>query len=110
MFLNYQPTHIYIYTIIFAVIYFSDHEFIEEQEVYLYSICTRTMALPVGRSVLSYTIVHLCIYILNDKFILWYSVSFYISLFMIDGYHISFQRYVNFEHSPSCCYGSFTNT
>lgn len=27
----------------------SDHEFIEEQERYLYAISTRTMALPVGR-------------------------------------------------------------
>ncbi|XP_068085818.1 anaphase-promoting complex subunit 1 isoform X2 [Anabrus simplex] len=27
----------------------SDHEFIEEQERHLYAICTRTMALPVGR-------------------------------------------------------------
>lgn len=27
----------------------SDHEFIEEQEKHLYAICTRTMALPVGR-------------------------------------------------------------
>lgn len=27
----------------------SDHEFIEEQEKHLYTICTRTMALPVGR-------------------------------------------------------------
>lgn len=29
----------------------SDHEFIEEQEKHLYAICTRTMALPVGRLV-----------------------------------------------------------
>lgn len=27
----------------------SDHEFIEEEEKHLYAICTRTMALPVGR-------------------------------------------------------------
>lgn len=27
----------------------SDHEFIEEQEKHLYALCTRTMALPVGR-------------------------------------------------------------
>lgn len=27
----------------------SDHDFIEEQERHLYAICTRTMALPVGR-------------------------------------------------------------
>lgn len=27
----------------------SDHDFVEEQEKYLYSICSRTMALPVGR-------------------------------------------------------------
>jgi anaphase-promoting complex subunit 1 len=27
----------------------SDHEFIEEQEKQLYAVCTRTMALPVGR-------------------------------------------------------------
>lgn len=27
----------------------SDHEFIEEQERHLYALCTRTMALPVGR-------------------------------------------------------------
>lgn len=27
----------------------SDHDFIEEQERHLYSICIRTMALPVGR-------------------------------------------------------------
>lgn len=27
----------------------SDHDFIEEQEKYLYALCTRTMALPVGR-------------------------------------------------------------
>lgn len=27
----------------------SDHDFIEEQEKHLYAICTRTMALPVGR-------------------------------------------------------------
>ncbi|XP_050429945.1 anaphase-promoting complex subunit 1 [Adelges cooleyi] len=27
----------------------SDHDFIEEQEKYLYSICSRTMALPIGR-------------------------------------------------------------
>lgn len=27
----------------------SDHEFIEEQERHLYAICTRTMALSVGR-------------------------------------------------------------
>ncbi|XP_014288938.1 anaphase-promoting complex subunit 1 [Halyomorpha halys] len=31
----------------------SDHEFIEEQERHLYSICTRTMALPVGRGMLN---------------------------------------------------------
>ena len=29
----------------------SDHEFIQEQEKHLYAICTRTMALPVGRYV-----------------------------------------------------------
>lgn len=29
----------------------SDHEFIQEQEKHLYAICTRTMALPVGRCV-----------------------------------------------------------
>lgn len=29
----------------------SDHEFIEEQEKHLYAICTRTMALPLGRFV-----------------------------------------------------------
>lgn len=29
----------------------SDHEFIEEEEKHLYAICTRTMALPVGRLV-----------------------------------------------------------
>jgi len=29
----------------------SDHEFIEEQERYLYATCIRTMALPVGRYV-----------------------------------------------------------
>lgn len=27
----------------------SDHEFIEEQEKYLLALCTRTMALPIGR-------------------------------------------------------------
>lgn len=27
----------------------SDHDFIEEQEKHLYALCTRTMALPVGR-------------------------------------------------------------
>lgn len=27
----------------------SDHDFIEEQERHLYAVCTRTMALPVGR-------------------------------------------------------------
>jgi anaphase-promoting complex subunit 1 len=27
----------------------SDHDFIEEQERHLYSICLRTMALPLGR-------------------------------------------------------------
>ncbi|XP_046664707.1 anaphase-promoting complex subunit 1 isoform X3 [Homalodisca vitripennis] len=31
----------------------SDHEFIEEQEKHLYTICTRTMALPVGRGMLT---------------------------------------------------------
>lgn len=31
----------------------SDHEFIEEQEKHLYALCTRTMALPVGRGMLS---------------------------------------------------------
>ncbi|KAK9511917.1 hypothetical protein O3M35_000478 [Rhynocoris fuscipes] len=30
----------------------SDHEFIEEQERHLYAICTRTMALPIGRGML----------------------------------------------------------
>ncbi|KAL1131298.1 hypothetical protein AAG570_010916 [Ranatra chinensis] len=30
----------------------SDHEFIEEQERHLYAICTRTMALPVGRGMM----------------------------------------------------------
>ncbi|KAL7307917.1 hypothetical protein TKK_0000010 [Trichogramma kaykai] len=29
----------------------SDHEFIEEQERYLHSLCTRTMALPIGRGI-----------------------------------------------------------
>lgn len=29
----------------------SDHDFIEEQEKYLYAIGTRTMALPIGRLV-----------------------------------------------------------
>ncbi|RZF37721.1 hypothetical protein LSTR_LSTR003132 [Laodelphax striatellus] len=32
---------------------FSDHEFIEEQEKHLYAICTRTMALPVGRGMVT---------------------------------------------------------
>ena len=27
----------------------TDHEFIEEQEKHLYAMCTRTMALPIGR-------------------------------------------------------------
>lgn len=27
----------------------SDHDFIEEQEKHLFAVCTRTMALPVGR-------------------------------------------------------------
>ncbi|XP_054263292.1 anaphase-promoting complex subunit 1 [Macrosteles quadrilineatus] len=31
----------------------SDHEFIEEQEKHLYTICTRTMALPIGRGMLT---------------------------------------------------------
>ncbi|XP_034233098.1 anaphase-promoting complex subunit 1 [Thrips palmi] len=31
----------------------SDHEFIEEQEKHLYALCTRTMALPVGRGMLT---------------------------------------------------------
>ncbi|XP_075233032.1 anaphase promoting complex subunit 1 isoform X2 [Lycorma delicatula] len=31
----------------------SDHEFIEEQEKHLYAICTRTMALPLGRGMLT---------------------------------------------------------
>ncbi|KAK3923529.1 Anaphase-promoting complex subunit 1 [Frankliniella fusca] len=31
----------------------SDHEFIEEQERHLYALCTRTMALPVGRGMLT---------------------------------------------------------
>lgn len=32
----------------------SDHEFIEEQEKQLFSLCTRTMALPVGRGMFTY--------------------------------------------------------
>lgn len=32
----------------------SDHEFIEEEEKHLYAICTRTMALPVGRLKLAF--------------------------------------------------------
>lgn len=27
----------------------TDHDYIEEQEKHLYAVCTRTMALPVGR-------------------------------------------------------------
>lgn len=34
----------------------SDHEFQQEQERHLYSICTRTMALPVGRYLISFII------------------------------------------------------
>jgi anaphase-promoting complex subunit 1 len=36
----------------------SDHEFIEEQEKHLYAICTRTMALPVGRYVTVQDLLH----------------------------------------------------
>ncbi|XP_029649484.1 anaphase-promoting complex subunit 1-like [Octopus sinensis] len=36
----------------------SDHEFIEEQERYLYAICTRTMALPVGRGMFTLSSFH----------------------------------------------------
>lgn len=36
----------------------SDHEFIEEQERYLYAICTRTMALPVGRGMFTLCTFH----------------------------------------------------
>lgn len=32
----------------------SDHEFIEEQEKQLFALCTRTMALPVGRGMFTY--------------------------------------------------------
>ncbi|GAB1607743.1 anaphase-promoting complex subunit 1-like [Argonauta hians] len=36
----------------------SDHEFIEEQERYLYAICTRTMALPIGRGMFTLSSFH----------------------------------------------------
>jgi len=44
-------------TVVCCVVCCSDHEFIEEQERHLYAKCIRTMALPVGRSVVECALV-----------------------------------------------------
>ena len=36
---------------VYLRIYYSDHEFIEQQETRLLAVCQRTMALPIGRLV-----------------------------------------------------------
>lgn len=48
----------------------SDHEFIEEQEKHLYTICTRTMALPVGRSLFQSLLLY--IYICRGLLLPWF--------------------------------------